>query len=208
MTDPRIRRTHATVIRATLDLIAERGIVATTIEAVAERSGVAKTTIYRHWSSQPALVLAAFGATLEAPPDPDTGTLRGDLTVLLRGLVESLHTGPATGLMFALIDAAERDAGFAELHRREAEARHAVILAVIARGVARGELPAGTEPADVLDMLAGPVFYRRAVSGGPVDAAFADRIVDRVLAAWRDEPAPARPRAVTPARGSDRCGGW
>jgi AcrR family transcriptional regulator len=185
--DPRVARTRAVVIGATLDLLARRGVAGTTIEAVAEHSGVAKTTIYRHWDSQAALVLDAFGSILQPPPDPDTGTLRGDLLDLLTGFSTSLGAGRAPGLMFALIDAAERDPAFAELHRREAAGRHAIVLAVITRGIRRGELPARTDPAEVLDLLAGPVFHRRAVSVGRVDPQFAARVVDRVLAAYRCE---------------------
>ncbi|MFC0003813.1 TetR/AcrR family transcriptional regulator [Micromonospora siamensis] len=181
-TDPRVRRTRAVVIATALDLLAERGIAGTTVEAVAERSGVAKTTIYRHWDGQAALILDAFDSVRRPPVDPDTGTLRGDLLDLVTGLAAALSAGPAAGLMFALVDAAERDPEVAALHRREAEARHAVILRAVERGIGRGELPADTDPADVLDQLAGPLFYRRAVSGGALDRAFAERIVDRVLA--------------------------
>ncbi|WP_328465781.1 TetR/AcrR family transcriptional regulator [Actinoplanes sp. NBC_00393] len=177
-------RSRATLLNTTLRLLAERGIAATTIEAIAEQSGVAKTTIYRQWDSQPALVLDAFGSILQTPSDPDTGSLYGDLMELLTGLARSLSTGPAAGLMFALIDAAERDPAFAALHRREADTRHSVIVAVIRRGIARGELPAGTDPAEVLDMLAGPLFHRRAISGAVVDAAYAESVVNRVLAAY------------------------
>jgi AcrR family transcriptional regulator len=179
-----VLRSRAAVLDAALALLAERGIAGTTIEAVTERSGVAKTTIYRQWDSPAALVLDAFDSILQPPTDPDTGTLRGDVLDLLTGFARGLSTGPATGLMFALIDAAERDPAFAALHRREARARHAVILAVIARGIHRGELPAGTDPTEVLDLLAGPVFHRRAVSAGTVDEGFAARVVDRVLAAY------------------------
>lgn len=183
--DPRVLRSRAVVLATAVRSLAERGIAATTIESVAEQSGVAKTTIYRQWPHQAALVLDAFDSVLQIPPDPDTGSLRGDLVSLLTGFAASLTTGPATGLMFALIDAAERDPAFAALHRREAEARHAMIISVVRRGAERGELPAGTDPAEVLDMLAGPVFHRRAVSTGSVDGAFAERVVDRVLAAYQ-----------------------
>jgi AcrR family transcriptional regulator len=183
--DPRVRRTRATVIATALDLLIERGLAGTTIEAVAERSGVAKTTIYRHWEGQGALVLDAFDSVRRAPVDPDTGTLAGDLLELVTGLAAALSEGPAAGLMFALVDAAERDPQLAALHRRTADARHAVILRAVERGIGRGELPAGTDAAEVLDELAGPLFYRRAVSGGPVDRAFAERVVHRVLAAHR-----------------------
>ena len=185
--DPRVARSRRAVIAATLDLLAERGIAATTIEDVADRSGVAKTTIYRQWDSQPALVLDAIGTTLRTPIDPDTGTLRGDLLDLIGGLVDALNTSPAAGLMPALIDAAERDPSFAALHHREAAQRHQVVLTAIARGIDRGELTPGTDPAEVLDMVAGPVFYRRLVSSGVVNRAFARRIVDRVLTAYAND---------------------
>jgi len=175
------------MIAATLNLLAERGISATTIEAVAERSGVAKTTIYRQWDGQPELVLDAIGTTLHTPTDPDTGTLRGDLLDLLGGLADVLNTSPAAGLMPALIDAAERDPAFAALHHREAAGRHQVVLTAIARGIDRGELTPGADPAEILDMVTGPVFYRRLVSSGAVDRAFAQRIVDRVLAAYAND---------------------
>ena len=188
--DPRVIRSRTAVIAATLDLLAERGITATTIEAVAERSGVAKTTIYRQWDGQPALVLDAIGTTLHTPTDPDTGTLRGDLLELLGGLADALNTSPAAGLMPALIDAAERDPTFAALHHREAAQRHQVVLTAIVRGIDRGELTPGADPAEVLDLIAGPVFYRRLVSAGAVDRAFAQQVIDRVLSAYANDPTP------------------
>lgn len=183
-TDPRVARSRAAVLAATLELLRDRGIGATTIESVSERSGVAKTTIYRHWEGQPELVLAALASTLQSPPDADTGGLRDDLVALAAGLVGALHSSEAAALTPALIDAAERDPAFAALHRREAEERHRVVRAVIARGIARGELPATVDPADVLDQIAGPLFHRRWMSATPVDAAFATRVVDGVLAAY------------------------
>jgi AcrR family transcriptional regulator len=183
--DPRVQRSRAAVLAATLELLAHRGIAGTTIEAVAQRSGIAKTTIYRQWSSQAELVLDTFAGLLHPPADPDTGTLDGDLLDLVTGLARSASSGPAAALMFALVDAAERDPAFAALHRREAAARHAVVLAVITRGIRRGELPADTDPAEVLDLIAGPIFHRRAVTGGTIDAGFAARVVDRVLTGYR-----------------------
>src|SRR3712207_7645107 len=77
-------RSRAAVLAATLRLLAERGIAGTTIEAVAETSGVAKTTIYRQWNSQGGLVLDAFDSIVQPPPDPATGSLRTDLIDLDR----------------------------------------------------------------------------------------------------------------------------
>jgi AcrR family transcriptional regulator len=142
--DPRVIRSRTAVIAATLDLLAERGITATTIEA----TGVAKTTIYCQWGGQPELVLDAIGTTGRTPTDPDTGTLRGDLLDLLGGLADTLNTSPAAGLTPALIDAAERDPALAALHHREAAQRHQVVLTAIVRRIDRGELTPDTDPAE------------------------------------------------------------
>ncbi len=182
--DPRVTRTKAKVTAAALELIAERGIPATTIDAVCDRSGVAKITILRYWPDQHRLALDAIASTLHEPPDPDTGTLRGDLIVLLCGLAQATQSGPAAPLMTALIDAAARDPAFAALHRAEATTRHGVTLAVIRRGISRGELPPGTKPADVLDLLAGPILYRRWMTSTTVTRGFVTRVVDVVLAGF------------------------
>lgn len=181
--DPRVARSRARVLAGTVDLLLERGIASTTIEAVTERTGVAKSTIYRQWPDQPALVLAAFASIVQVPPTPDTGSLRTDLLELLEGLAIALG-GPAARLMPALIDAADRDPRFAALHRHEASTRHGPVLHVIQRGIDRGELPADTDPRDVLDLLSGPLFYRRWVSDRRVTAAYARTVVEAVLASY------------------------
>lgn len=82
-TDPRKIRSRATVLATTGQLRAQRGIAGTTIEAVAEHSGVAKTTIYRQWASQSALIRVAFDSIPRTLSDPDIGSLHGDLLRLL-----------------------------------------------------------------------------------------------------------------------------
>jgi AcrR family transcriptional regulator len=178
-----VARSRAAVIAATLELLAVRGVAGTTIEAVAERSGVAKTTIYRQWADQPALVRDAFATTLAAPAVPDTGALRTDLLQLADGLARALSSGPAAALTAALLEAAERDPAYAELHRREARQRHEALRAVVRRAAARGELTAGADADVALDLLAGPLFHRRWMTGGAIDAGFTATVVDATLAA-------------------------
>ncbi len=188
--DPRLVRTRARVLTATARLVATAGISGVTIEAVSELSGIAKTTIYRQWDDAPALVLATLDDLLQPPVDPDLGTLRADLLHLVGGLAHALVVSPAAGIMAGLMDAAERDPAFAALHAREGERRHGVVLAVIERGVRRGELPADADPHEVLDLLTGPIVYRRYTGARTLDAAFAARVVDRVLAAYDGPTAP------------------
>jgi len=186
--DPRRVRSRAAALTATVDLLVERGIAGTTIEAVAARSGVARTTIYRHWPDQPALVVDAFASVLDDPAPPDLGSLRADLLHLVRGLADALGRGPAAALMATLVDAAERDPRYAAVHRREAQARHGAVRVVLERGVERGELPAGADLDALVDVLAGPLFHRRWVSGGRLDDAFATTVVDTVLRAHAPRP--------------------
>jgi AcrR family transcriptional regulator len=181
--DPRMTRSRQRALGAALDLVAERGIAGASVEAVSARSGVAKTTVYRQWPNQAALVLDAFRSIAPDPPLPDTGTLRGDLEVLVGGFAEALGRGRAAVFMAALMDAAQRDADFAALHAAETRRRHRPVLAVLARGVERGELPVGTDLDALVDELAGPVLHRRFVSGLPLDRGFGERVVDGVLRA-------------------------
>jgi AcrR family transcriptional regulator len=97
--DERVRRSKQAVLATTYQLLTEAGISGLSVDEVARRSGVAKTTIYRHWPSRSALVLDAcskLGAKREAP---DTGTLHGDLTALTSDLAHRLKTArwPAAG---------------------------------------------------------------------------------------------------------------
>lgn len=181
--DPRMSRSRQRALGAALDLIAERGIAGASIEAISARSGVAKTTIYRQWPNQATLVLDAFRSIAPDPPLPDTGTLRGDLKVLVGGFAEALGNSRAGVLMAALIDAAQRDTNLAQLHAQETLRRHQPVLVVLIRGIERNELPKGTDLDSLVDRLAGPVLHRRFISGLPLDRGFGDQLVEATLPA-------------------------
>jgi AcrR family transcriptional regulator len=190
-TDPRVIRSKAKVIDGALELLAERGVAGTSVEAIVERSGVAKTTIYRHWPTRGELILDAIDACIEPPVAPDLGTLRADLHALIGGLCEALSTTRWAALMPSLIDAAERDPEFAEIHHRFATTRNVPMHEVVQRAIGRGELPADVDIELLADLLSGPVFYRRLVAGATLDRSYGERLVDQVLRAY--EPAsPAR----------------
>lgn len=169
----------------TLELLAERGVAGTSVEAIAERSGVAKTTVYRHWATKAEVILEAIETCVQAAHAPDTGSLREDLHVMIGGLCTALSRAPWAAFMPSLIDAAQRDPDFAQVHHRFASARTAPLREVLTRAVERGELPAGVDQDELVDLLSGPVFYRRLISGDLLDQAYAERVVDRVLRAYR-----------------------
>ncbi len=184
-TDPRVTRSKAKVIDCALELLAERGVAGTSVEAIVERSGVAKTTIYRHWPTRGEVILDAIDTCIEPPAAPDLGTVRADLHALIGGLCEALSASRWAALMPSLIDAAERDPEFAEVHRRFAATRTAPVREILCRGINRGELPGDTDVDQMIDLLSGPVFYRRLVAGEPVDRTYGERLVDRILHAYR-----------------------
>ncbi|MGV9309904.1 TetR/AcrR family transcriptional regulator [Nonomuraea sp. NPDC004354] len=173
-------RKQQEIFEATLTLLAERGYEDLTIEGVAERSGVNKTTIYRWWPSKPALLAAALvEADTLALDQPDTGTLRGDLEALVDGMIALITRPPSSDIAVAALGAAvhhpELNARgfFADRFARERE--------VFERAMARGELGDDTDPMLLVDLLAGAVWVRAVFRGLPLEAGFARRAVSAVL---------------------------
>lgn len=180
---PRVARSKAVVLEAALDVLLERGVAGFGIEAVVERSGVAKTTIYRHWPSREALVFDTLGTLVHPAEDPDTGSLRGDLEVIVTNLAKAIDQSPWGRLLPSIIDAAERDPSFEALHRAFIAPRNEVVLEVFRRGAARGEIDRSTRLDDLLDLMAGALFFRCLVSRRPMRPAYVHWVIDVVIAA-------------------------
>ncbi|MFN8123229.1 MAG: TetR/AcrR family transcriptional regulator [Thermoleophilia bacterium] len=184
--DPRVARSRSAVLDATGQLLCEEGFPGVTIEAVAARSGVAKTTIYRHWPTRAELLAAAFHHMSCDMPRADTGDVRDDLVALISGLAEQLRTERWAGALPSLAAEALHDPAFAELHSAFVAERRQKVLDVIRRGVERGQLPADTDAGLLGTMVAGPLFFRALVTLEPLDEpGLAERIVDAALNGMR-----------------------
>lgn len=187
------------VLRATLDELAAVGYRALSYEAIAERAGVSRTTIYRRWPTQLELVRAAFLQLREdRPPPPDTGSVRADLVELLGRRLA--HRSPRDhGLMRAVMtDFAEPEV--AELARTIAGRHQQGLIAILERGIARGELPAGTDAALVVEPIVGAFFLRMSMFGEVPTPERVGRTVDLVLAGARAGAADRLPAARTVRR--------
>jgi AcrR family transcriptional regulator len=179
---PRCDVTHKAVLRAAYDLLAEAGLAGFTIEAVAARSGVARTTIYRWWPSKGALAMEGF---LEATaPDlavPPTASVVADMQALLR-LFGRLLRGKAGRIIRGIIAEGQSDpetikaflVGFVMPRRAE-------VRAILARGVASGELRADVDAEMVLASLFGSLQMRMLMNEN-VDDSWVDRLSKFVLA--------------------------
>ncbi|UZJ32853.1 TetR/AcrR family transcriptional regulator [Streptomyces endophytica] len=170
------------IFDATLDLLAAHGYEGLTIEGVAQRSGVNKTTIYRWWPSKGALLGAALiGARRLDFELPDTGSLQGDLEALLRAIVTLLTAPPSCDIAVATLGAVTHSPELAGHIREFFADRLARELPVFERAVARGELAADADPALLVDLLAGAAWFRLTLRQLPLDQDFVSRTVRTVL---------------------------
>lgn len=170
--DARVARSKAQILSVTLDLLTEQGLGGLSIDEVSRRSGIAKTTIYRHWPTRSALILAACALLTTRLDLPGTGTLRGDLTLLLTDMAALLRSARWSSVLPSIVDAAERDPELAALHSQIQLGHTAALRIVIAQAIDRGELSAETDRDMLIAALLGPLFYRRWFSREALDEAF------------------------------------
>jgi AcrR family transcriptional regulator len=181
---PRSEQANRAILLAATQVLAERGLGGMSIEEVAARAGVGKTTIYRRWSSRGALALDAFLAEFQGQqPLPDTGTLRGDLLAALRAWVRSVTQTRAGAMLAGLIAEAQRDPALAAAWRERVveplRAQHKVMLD---RAIGRGEIPADIDQEVVLDLLFGAAYHRLLHGHQPLNDQFTVRVVDLIMA--------------------------
>jgi AcrR family transcriptional regulator len=179
--DERVRRSRETVLAATSELLFERGFAGVSVDEVSRRSGVAKTTIYRHWPTRADLLRDACAAISTPQAVPDTGSLEPDLNALMTGLAELLSTAKWVSVMPSVIDAAERDPDIADVFTKLQRGYTLPIETVILRAVTKRELPEDTDVATLVAALTGPLFYRRWFSRDPLTEQFAKEIVRLVI---------------------------
>lgn len=178
---PRDPELDGTILQATIELLCEQGFAGTTVEAVAERAGVGKATIYRRWATREDLLLAAGGEMGPCPGDPDCGNLRDDLVFLISGLVAMLTETPVGSLLPATVEEAARNPEMRSRLDAFITERRAPVRAALARADERGELRAGVDHELVIDLLSGPVFTRTLLTGTPLEGRVSKSIVDAVL---------------------------
>jgi AcrR family transcriptional regulator len=178
---PRDVSADQAILWATLELLYLRGYGGLTVDDVAARAGVARTTVYRRWPSKEVLVAAAVSdRSASTFTMPDTGTTRGDLEELVR-LAASAFTGATGVVMRTLI----REAGQSELLRALVQgivsSRRELYLEVIERGIARGDLPVDLDRELFIDLLMGPGWIRLVITESPIPDELPAQIVELVL---------------------------
>lgn len=187
--DPRVVLSRERVLQATLDLMTEAGLGGLTIDDVSRRSGVAKTTIYRHWPNRTTLVIDACLRMTDGDDEPpDTGSVEGDVKTILINIATLLVTARWASILPSIVDAAERDPEIAEVHSRLQRWHAAPLRAVLERSALRGEISADADLSATAAALLGPLYYRRWFAREPIDEPFVGRIVRSTFAGMKREP--------------------
>ncbi|MEM9610277.1 MAG: TetR/AcrR family transcriptional regulator [Actinomycetota bacterium] len=179
----RAARVRASVLDATTAVLDEVGYDGLSIEVVASRAGVHKTTVYRRWPTKPELVGEAVQAQAEVDiPVPDTGSLREDLRLLARSIIAT-NTSDAGSLRSRSLIAASTgsDELTRALHGFWAQ-RMAITGVIVERAIARGEVAEGVDPTLVIEAVAGPLWLRLLLTGEPLDDELADAVADLAAA--------------------------
>ncbi|MCF3177603.1 TetR/AcrR family transcriptional regulator C-terminal ligand-binding domain-containing protein [Streptomyces sioyaensis] len=179
----RTARTREAVLTAVFAELGESGFGGLTMEKVAQRAGIHLATVYRRWRCIEGLICELLTEVGSDVPLPDSGTLSGDLRALARSIAALYGEGRVRRLIEAVVSAAARDAQVASVLRTFFDERLALAGRMVQRAVDRGELPADTDPVQVMSALGAPFYYRILIARRPVDRDLADSAATAVRAA-------------------------
>jgi AcrR family transcriptional regulator len=185
----RSARVRSAVLKATLDELAESDYASLSLEAVARRAGVNKTSVYRRWGTRENLVLEAMlerGA--EQVPIPDTGSLERDLVLYGTAIAAGVRAPEVQAIVRTVASIHDPRSPIVDASRRFWKTRYRMASEMVERAIARGEVPEGTDPRVVVESVVAPIYFRLLMSRQSVGPKF---IEDLARFAARAARAPA-----------------
>lgn len=169
------------MLRVAVELVREVGVSGFNIDEVARRSGVAKTTIYRHFPTKNQLLVAALDGSMTVPSTPDTGSLRNDLLEFLAEVRPVFADVSVRTVFFDIYAAAARDPELRELQRSMLHARAAPTRAIFEHAQARGEISPDLDYASAVEIMEGTFILRSMLRPDSLADLDLDRLVDRII---------------------------
>lgn len=195
------RRAHEAIMDATIEILQEVGYSRLTVEGVAARARVGKTTVYRWWPSKTSLVIETLDRYLDRPPLNPSGDARADIRALIQRIADTFAGPPLGEVLPALAVDLTRDPDAAEQFRQMLGPRRAANAAVFYHAAGRGDLPHDVDPHALLVILAGAILYRSLMRAAPTPT----WSTSSSIWCWTVScPAPAHSR-VPGRRSSVRC---
>jgi len=188
---PRSAESHAAILRAALELVVEDGLQGTTIEGIAARAGVGKATIYRRWRTKEELFTEALRTIALELPDPDTGSLRGDVHAVAAFNLGNVPRKAALLMPRLMVEAADDPDLFAVMREVLVDPRRRVFQVILRRAIERGELREDLDLDDATDLLIGPLIYEILITGADLAGIvpLSERIVELALSGMAPTPA-------------------
>jgi AcrR family transcriptional regulator len=200
--DPRVVRSRAAVLGAAREILFEEGWDAVTHASVAARSGVGRTTLYRHWPDATALIRDVIAEQIAITRIVPTGNLREDLVSQLEAFRLQLHDPGMERAIRVIIERAGVHPVFADMKENLYQEGSRVFREILRQAKAAGEVDARLDIGRAIDQLAGPLVYRRFLAGRTFTTAYVRHVVDDFLVAH----APRVPADTPPAgRGGGRA---
>lgn len=169
------------MIAATFEELIAKGLEQFSIDGVAQRAGVNKTSIYRRWRTKEHLIVDALTSRgpMDTDPPPDTGSLRGDLLAYALSGLPGMDSPGAIAIARAFN--ASADPAIAEVRKAVWQGRRRAITQIVTRARKRGELTSAADAELLLDLIAGAVQFRQLVAEKPITPAYLTKITDAAL---------------------------
>ena len=182
---PRDPEADRSILQATIELLGEEGYEGLSIEAVAARAGVGKTTVYRRWPSKEPLVVDAikrYKSPEEPQPQRADESTREALSRVLGGFIKTVGRSESGRMMAGLVAEMARNPQLAAAVRTGIlEHRREIVFAILERGIQRGEIRPDVDVEVVADMLGGTVVMRVLLTGGAVTPKLIRSAVDTLV---------------------------
>lgn len=168
MARPRSEDARRRLIDAAIEILSSEGPDAVTGDEVVRRSGVAKTTMYRHFGTTTALVFAAVGVRVSADAPPDTGSLRGDLEQIHRRYLDAAASPQSRALFVWMISRSIESDENRELFREARVQPRGPTVVALQRAIARGEIDVSIDLEMAMHVIQGPLISQRIVANSSV----------------------------------------
>lgn len=180
---PRSAESHQAILKATIELLTEEGFEAMSIEAIAARAGVGKTTIYRRWANKTDLVIDALEILRSEVPLIDTGDLRSDLIAVLQSGWQQTPSYLETLTLKMVGELKSNPEIFKAFFARLVVPRSQQFAGMIERAKGRGQIRPDIAPEFVVDLIAGPILFRTLFTSlfVPPPANYPEQVVDAIL---------------------------
>jgi AcrR family transcriptional regulator len=157
---PRSIHADQAILQATLDLLAEVGYQSISIEAIAARAGVGKTTIYRRYTSKEELVADAIESLRDDLAIPDTSSFWGDMDILINNAARKIDSPLGRQTLALIISTASSNPQFAEVYwTKYTKLRREAFSKVLERAKSRGEIHKDADVDLIIDLVSGSLYY-------------------------------------------------